>query len=531
MIIICWCFGGSPSDFSVTILNASYSEITTMSSMNYASGRFFNRLIPQFFFGIIVLGLGTAEDISADSVREGDDKQLSAKAEIRKRTDRYAESDRKAAQSHYDKLREKASAKGLSDLKQSGTKKSPSSEEPLAKSSSSTNAATASFSGQVLHDGPCTPCDIASEYPVPASSTPASSTPSVITPTPTVTTAAYESPIRSASPKSDVRKEVDGESTAKPSLPSQRSIQSAPSAGRFKSTEPLRIGSLKGLKPQEPDPIAHPVILPKVTYLPPPKISPIDKSSDSFVSNRTGYDSASLPTGRLASVTRNSTGNLLKPLRIGSLGSAYEDYDYTSRYTQESPSLLDQEAMASPSLSDSNALLDRSVQPAAFQAPSGFSVPGQVLPSTSGAQSFTTPAYPQAANSPGGLAPQPNYGVPSYNGGTVASGPPYVTPAPRQFDACYMVEPSYTNTNGNCGGPPVANTPTYSGLPGTVSPPTYMPNQVPQGLYPQANTGARPLFGLGQQNYNIQFGRGLFGQPKAYVPGQYVRNFFRYFTL
>jgi len=222
----------------------------------------------------------------------------------------------------------------------------------------------------------------------------------------------------------------------------------------------------------------------------------------------------------------------MKPLRIGSLGSAYEDYDYTSRYAQESPSLLDQEAMASPSLSDSNALLDRSVQPAAFQAPLGFNVPGTVLPpSTSGAQGFTTPAYPSTANPSVGLAPQSNYGVPSYNRGTVASGLPYVTPAPRQFDACYMVEPSYTSSNGNCGGPPLANTPPYSGLPGTVSPPTYMPNQVPQGIYPQANIGARPLIGLGQQNYNIQFGRGLFGQPKAYVPGQYVRNFIRYFTL
>ncbi len=47
-----------------------------------------------------------------------------------------------------------------------------------------------------------------------------------------------------------------------------------------------------------------------------------------------------------------------------------------------------------------------------------------------------------------------------------------------------------------------------------------MPNQVPSGLYSGNNSGFRPLFGFGQDNYNVQLGRGLIGQPVAYVVGQ-----------
>jgi hypothetical protein len=35
---------------------------------------------------------------------------------------------------------------------------------------------------------------------------------------------------------------------------------------------------------------------------------------------------------------------------------------------------------------------------------------------------------------------------------------------------------------------------------------------------------------MGQQQHPVQVGQGILGQPKAYVPGQGVRNFIRYLT-
>ena len=49
---------------------------------------------------------------------------------------------------------------------------------------------------------------------------------------------------------------------------------------------------------------------------------------------------------------------------------------------------------------------------------------------------------------------------------------------------------------------------------------------------PQSATGApaSSLFTLGQSNYAVQVGQGLWGQPVAYVPGQRVRNWIRYMS-
>lgn len=63
----------------------------------------------------------------------------------------------------------------------------------------------------------------------------------------------------------------------------------------------------------------------------------------------------------------------------------------------------------------------------------------------------------------------------------------------------------------------------------TYVPPTMTPNWNPN-LYSSNNVGLRPLFSLGQENYNVVLGRGIIGQPKAYVQGQVVRNFLRYLT-
>ncbi|MFO1063360.1 MAG: hypothetical protein U0892_05785 [Pirellulales bacterium] len=66
-------------------------------------------------------------------------------------------------------------------------------------------------------------------------------------------------------------------------------------------------------------------------------------------------------------------------------------------------------------------------------------------------------------------------------------------------------------------------------VPGAMAPTTYPPNLAP-ALYSQDNSGYRPLFSLGQENYNVQLGRGIIGQPTVYVQGQPFRNFFRYIS-
>ena len=65
--------------------------------------------------------------------------------------------------------------------------------------------------------------------------------------------------------------------------------------------------------------------------------------------------------------------------------------------------------------------------------------------------------------------------------------------------------------------------------PGAVAPPTLPPNFAPQ-MYTPDNAGYKPLFSLGQENYNVLLGRGVIGQPTVYVPGQPVRNFLRYLS-
>jgi hypothetical protein len=79
---------------------------------------------------------------------------------------------------------------------------------------------------------------------------------------------------------------------------------------------------------------------------------------------------------------------------------------------------------------------------------------------------------------------------------------------------------------------PIGAVPTYpapGAVPGTYVPPTITPNLTP-GLYSPNNSGYSPVFSLGQENYNVQLGRGIIGQPTVYVPGQPIRNFLRYIS-
>ncbi len=206
----------------------------------------------------------------------------------------------------------------------------------------------------------------------------------------------------------------------------------------------------------------------------------------------------------------------------------------------------DLEATVAPSLNSSVVIGESAVTQAAFQQTPGFAAPPgmtappamvapntNILPNSSPSQIL--PNQPMNTIPNTGLPNQPSRTyptspIPTYpqsGGSTIMSGEPFVTGAPCQFDASYMVEPtSYMQSTG-CGS---ASSPStgipYAGIPGNVAPPTMMPNQVPTGLY--GNPGFRPLIGLGQDNYNVQLGRGIIGQPVAYVVGQPFRNFLRY---
>ena len=150
----------------------------------------------------------------------------------------------------------------------------------------------------------------------------------------------------------------------------------------------------------------------------------------------------------------------------------------------------------------------------------------------------------------------------------VASGYPFVSPAPRtgnyptsQYNGSLFRPVSYQNvvqspqaplsaavantqpTLPQFQNPPVAGVyptqyqctpgastyPPPGAMPGTYVPPTLTPNLTP-GTYSPNNSGYSPFFSLGQENYNVQIGRGIIGQPTVYVPGQPFRNFIRYLS-
>ena len=115
----------------------------------------------------------------------------------------------------------------------------------------------------------------------------------------------------------------------------------------------------------------------------------------------------------------------------------------------------------------------------------------------------------------------------------IVNGAPFVSPQPCQFDANYMVSPRvYRQAVDPCAQPLRGAPSTYapspyatqpSGSPFSYVPPTGMPYN--SNGY---NSGYRPLFGFGQSLANAYTGRGIIGQPVAYVDGQPVRNFIRY---
>jgi hypothetical protein len=114
----------------------------------------------------------------------------------------------------------------------------------------------------------------------------------------------------------------------------------------------------------------------------------------------------------------------------------------------------------------------------------------------------------------------------------IVNSAPFVSSPPCQFDARYMVSQSAYRqavdpcAQTRCGAPngyapsPYATQP--GGSPFSYAPPTAMP--------PTNNSGYRPLIGFGQSLSNAYLGRGIIGQPTAYVAGQPIRNFLRYLS-
>ena len=77
---------------------------------------------------------------------------------------------------------------------------------------------------------------------------------------------------------------------------------------------------------------------------------------------------------------------------------------------------------------------------------------------------------------------------------------------------------------------PAASSPTFIAPPAAATP---FAAQVPLAAPAPVAAAAAPagaLISLGQQRNPVEVGQGLIGQPKAYVPGQPVRNWLRYFT-
>ena len=111
---------------------------------------------------------------------------------------------------------------------------------------------------------------------------------------------------------------------------------------------------------------------------------------------------------------------------------------------------------------------------------------------------------------------------------TAATAPPYLTAQQATLPQFRYPQTGIYPTAYQCT-PPNPTFPSTGAVPDTYVPPTLPPNLTPN-LYTPNNSGYRPLFSLGQENYNVQLGRGMIGQPTVYVAGQPVRNFMRYLS-
>lgn len=246
----------------------------------------------------------------------------------------------------------------------------------------------------------------------------------------------------------------------------------------------------------------------------------------------------------------NSTGN---PSGYGLPGT-------TSAPTYPSAAVLPEMSTRAAPASPSSA---PSVTSNASAGRAGPSVPGQMI------------GYQQPARNMGdGNALRSIDGRPPANAGVyppsqIATGLPYVTPAPkgtyatRPYNHALFQTAEFQRTAQQPGGYAVSSqrgpgqlassqaqtqvvvpqptSPPYvqppgSSVPGnlvaaTNSPQAVVPYNQPAyaaGGYTQSEVGMRPVVSFGQEKNPVVMGQGIVGQPTAYVPGQPIRNFFRY---
>lgn len=199
-----------------------------------------------------------------------------------------------------------------------------------------------------------------------------------------------------------------------------------------------------------------------------------------------------------------------------------------------------------------------------YPAPPSYVVPNPVAAAPAG-------VYPPGAM-PGAGSPYASGPLPSYSRtSSWVNSAPFVSPPPASVDAKWMVSPAVyrqaigadcpptlpagatmpygpSNPSGypnpmNAGGAPMGPGGAYGTVPTglvpstgltpipTASPFTYTPMAAmpPQTVYVAGNGGYTPLVGFGQ-GANAQLGRGMWGQPTAYVDGQNFKNFLRYIS-
>lgn len=199
-----------------------------------------------------------------------------------------------------------------------------------------------------------------------------------------------------------------------------------------------------------------------------------------------------------------------------------------------------------------------------YPAPPTYLVPNPSVAPTTGVY---PPNAMTGSGSPYATGPLPSYSRTS----SWVNSAPFVSPPPASIDAKWMVSPavyrqalgaqcaptlpagatmpiapSNTAVSTNPMPPgtiPVAPGGAYGAVPSglvpstgltptpTASPFAYAPMAAmpPQTVYASGNGGYTPLVGFGQGT-NAQLGRGMWGQPTAYVDGQNFKNFLRYIS-
>lgn len=126
------------------------------------------------------------------------------------------------------------------------------------------------------------------------------------------------------------------------------------------------------------------------------------------------------------------------------------------------------------------------------------------------------------------------------NGGFATMGDCRLISPPSSYTA---MSPYGTAGDCGCGVAPAAYAGTYTPPPAQIAAPAAMPPLSalpagpggavvqPGGIASPTAAPVKSLVTFGQENYPVQVGQGLWGQPVAYVPGQSVRNWLRYMSF